>query len=440
MRRLLAHPRHAGALLAAGISLSLGLVTLGRKSIWYDESYTFFATRGSWSDLWYLIVDHERPHAIYYGLFKAWTAIAGTSEWAARAPSVVLAAAAALALYYLGVRLLGAAPAVVAAFALATNPFLVVWSQQARSYTLAVTTTLLATIAFVAALRDPSGLRWAVYAVSAIVAVAVHFMVVLVVASHLLAAAVERKRLGLAAAVAAFAAIGAFAAAAAAVVGDRAPQLTAWLTEPTAGDVVKAVVEVAGYSVIPIVAAVLGGVAAWRNLERWQAVLLIGWVTAPFALSYAASFVKPAFSARYLIVAAPAFALLTGVWLTSVRRPIAVAAAAGLVTWSAAVLVFWYQAPPIENWRDATSAALSMRNPGEPIIVAPSTARIGFEYYSGSRVREGPLDGPSVVVVAYGPSAAAQRERAREAVGPAFDVVADRRIDDALRVQRWRRR
>ena len=103
-------------------------------------------------------------HWLYYSITKPWTLVAGTSEWALRMPSVFGAMFACVLMVVLAHKLFGQWVALVSGLLLATSPFFVKWSQQARGYTLLVAVSLLATVLFfLSALERGSRGAWALY-------------------------------------------------------------------------------------------------------------------------------------------------------------------------------------------------------------------------------------------------------------------------------------
>ena len=152
----------SAGLIAATVSLALGLFQLAQPSLWIDEAATARAVRFSFEQL------SAQHHWIYYSLMKPWTSVAGLGEFALRLPSVVAAALACALLVPLGNRLLGRPVGSLAGLLLALNPFVVQWSQQARSYSMVMLVAIVATAALVY-LRSTIGRRaWALYALSAV--------------------------------------------------------------------------------------------------------------------------------------------------------------------------------------------------------------------------------------------------------------------------------
>ena len=434
------HPADArlAPLAPALLTLALGAVALGTKSLWYDETYTAWTIRGSWDRLWSLVQDHEAPHGLYYAMLKSWTSLAGTSETALRLPSVVAAALAAAAAVVLGRRLLGPGAGLLAGFLVGASPFVVIWSQQARSYALALLAVTASGLALAAALERPGRARWAVYAVVAAVSLLVHPFAALVLPAHALAALVRRPPWP--AALAAFVAVAAAAAAVLAETGSRNEELTAWIPEPDAGEVASALLLVCGFTPIPLVTGAFGLLALWRRGDRWQAALLGVWAVGPFAATLAVSVVsRPVFASRYLIVAVPAFALLTAAWAAGARRQLAVAALTAIFTVSAVVIVLWYRAPSLENWRGATAEAVELRRAGEEVVVAPPPALTGFEYYAGEGTARLDVRGDDAWVLAWSSSPEGRRRAGARAAGPGYALREERQVDAWLSLQRWER-
>ena len=70
---------------AAGVRLA----ALSGETLWIDEAASVFFARQSWSYLWNELPEYETNPPLYFMLLKAWIGLAGTSELALRAPSVV---------------------------------------------------------------------------------------------------------------------------------------------------------------------------------------------------------------------------------------------------------------------------------------------------------------------------------------------------------------
>jgi hypothetical protein len=115
-------------------------------------------------------------------------------------------------------------------------------------------------------------------------------------------------------------------------------------------------------------------------------VWLATWALGPFAVSLVVSLFKPIFLDRYLIVAAPAFALLGGVALVAAARrirPVLVVAVAAVTLIG---LVRWYDTGSDgnwrgEDWRGAVAAVLERKAPDDAVVVAQWSAAPAAIYY-----------------------------------------------------------
>src|SRR6476659_5923802 len=143
--------------LVSVVAVVLGVIRLGTPSLWVDESFTAQAVRG------HLLNPEDQYHWLYYAAITPWTLVAGTSELALRLPSVVASAVACALLVVLARPVLGRRVALVGGLFLATSPFVVQWSQQARSYTFVLAAGVLATLLLLRAIESGSRPSWAWY-------------------------------------------------------------------------------------------------------------------------------------------------------------------------------------------------------------------------------------------------------------------------------------
>lgn len=124
--------------------LVLGLIcrlpTLGSRSIWMDEAYSFWFSSLSWTDLWTKTPFYETHPPFYYSLLKLWMSVAGSSEIGMRSLSVI-ASLATIGVTALAPRLMGFGKrydrvGILAGVLLALNAGNIEYAQQARPYAL----------------------------------------------------------------------------------------------------------------------------------------------------------------------------------------------------------------------------------------------------------------------------------------------------------------
>ena len=369
-------------LVVSGVALVLGLIRLGSPSLWFDEAYTYRQIHKGYLDQF----DGYQP--FYYWIEKPWTDLAGTSEWAMRFPSVVGAMLASALVVVLARKLFDPSVALVSGLLLATSPFFVKWSQQARAYPFLAAMALVATLLLLRALeRDGRG-AWALYGVAFTGLLVTHAVAgLLLVPAHAILILQRRQRAlphGLLAGLV-IVGLGVPWVAQLAMRTDNSMSETAWIPYPSAAYVRGSLLGVSGAAGFGLLLALLGLWALWRARERDVLLWLGTWAFAPFVMALVVSIARPVFVDRYLIVAAPAFAVLAAVGVMSlagrVRAGVALAAAAA----TCIGLVLWYQTTYDgnwrgEDWRSAASFVQSQASQGD-VVVVPWWAHDAAEYY-----------------------------------------------------------
>ncbi len=365
------------ALIAASVSVALGLYQLGQPSLWIDEAATYEASSRSYVDL-----VHEH-HWIYYSLMKPWAALAGTSEIALRLPSVAAAAAACALLVPLGNRLLGRPVGSIAGVVLALNPFVVQWSQQARSYTIVMLAAIVTTWLFVRMRSEAATRSWLAYAVCLGVFVLIQPLSAgLVAATHFLAAKGFRVKV-VTAGVAVMLVTSVF------LIGvaerDSKSGTLVWNVDPTVGSVSRAVLELSGALGVGLALSVVG-----LAVVRRERLLLASWAFAPLLISIVVTPIGKVFVDRYVIVSTPAFALLVAVVLRELRGTWRAAAVAAFAVGTIAGLLIWYGPDGSQNWRGEdwqAATRFAMQRGGATVY--PYWAADAYEYYGGVERKTG---------------------------------------------------
>lgn len=403
----------------SAVAFVLGLIRLVTPSFWVDESFTARAVHMpvDW------LVDRQY-HALYYLLLKPWVAVAGTSEAALRFPSVLATMASCALLVVLGRRLYDRRVALVAGVLLALSPFAVKWSQQARGYSFVVALAVGATLLLLRALERGSRWSWALYGLAFTALVVWHPVPgVLLAPAHLVLLAQRRDRVlphGLLAGVVVLG----LAVPWAAVVAMRSTGegvAMDWLTFPSADTAVWALLDASGAVGVGLALSVFGLWGLRRSGERGHAPWLATWAFGPFALALLVSVSRPIYLDRYLIVAAPAFALLAALALTSLSPRLRVAGALATVAAVAVGLVLWYSSSDSggnwrgEDWRSAVATVLGRADEADAIVVAPWSSAPAAVYY-GAAVRD-TSTARSIWVLAWSETADELSARERRALG-----------------------
>ncbi len=162
-------------LLIVLLAATLRLPTLGTQSIWFDEAATWDLVRRSLGTMLGRIPDGESNPPLFYVLEWGWTRVFGDGAWGLRSLSALAGIATVLVAYAIGRRLAGRRAGLATAVLVAVNPLLVWFSQEARSYALAVLLSALALLALLRCVQDerPRDLGW--WALAAALALCTHY-------------------------------------------------------------------------------------------------------------------------------------------------------------------------------------------------------------------------------------------------------------------------
>lgn len=114
------------------------------QSLWLDEAIQAMALKGYYGPiLGYALSDFQPP--LYHFILMAWTRLAGTGEVALRIPSLLAGTLLTYYSYQLGSLLKNKQVGLWAALLVATNPLLIYYSQEGRTY---IFTTLFVTASY----------------------------------------------------------------------------------------------------------------------------------------------------------------------------------------------------------------------------------------------------------------------------------------------------
>jgi 4-amino-4-deoxy-L-arabinose transferase-like glycosyltransferase len=133
----------------------LRLVTLGEQSLWLDEVATATAVRQPFSDMLRTVGLVETTPALFYAVTWAWTHVFGNSDFSLRMVAALAGIAVIPVAFAYGRRLAGERAGWVLAAIATVHPLLVWYSQDARSYSMALLFGSLGWLAFLRVLDEP---------------------------------------------------------------------------------------------------------------------------------------------------------------------------------------------------------------------------------------------------------------------------------------------
>lgn len=406
----------AAAVIVTAAAVGLRLFALTGKALWFDETYSVFVGSLPVERLLVVTAINDAHPPLYYLLLNVWMAFLGDGEFAVRALSVLIGAAAVPVVWWCGRGLVGAPAALVAAVLVALAPAQVAAGQEARMYGLLTLTALLSWWALWAA---ASGRRsWLGYILAVAAMLYSHYYGFFVVASQAVYLAAVRAPIatwkrwvaaGLGVVVLLLpwlpAVIGQ-AASGRAWPTFRPPLRPVLLADTLASLVVgRPIFDPLGVdplhpawvwilAVVVAVVVVAGARACVAAGQRDAAVLLVCASVVPLVLAFAVSFRVHVFAPRYLGFAIPALALLLGAAVAgrAPRQRTAAwtwwrqaAAAACVVALGANVVALWhfYRQPRLDvfDWRRVAQTLAADARPDDAIAFLPGFARIPVNYY-----------------------------------------------------------
>ncbi|MHA3703895.1 glycosyltransferase family 39 protein [Jatrophihabitans sp. YIM 134969] len=168
----------------------VAIVPAWHVSLWYDEAASVSAAERSVGHLLDLTRNTNAAQGVYYLLLHVWTAVAGTSPTALRAPSAVAIGLAAVGVVVLARRAYGPGTALLAGVVFAVLPRVTWAGIEARPYALTAAVAVWLTVLAVTAAdggfatRRTRLLGWAAYAVLAGFGVALFVYLALLVVVH----------------------------------------------------------------------------------------------------------------------------------------------------------------------------------------------------------------------------------------------------------------
>lgn len=309
---------------AVALTLAVGVIGIGDRSLWMDEYATWYASTLSAADLLRLLNHIDAVLAPYYLFMHGWIELFGDSSTSLRVPSLLAMAVAAALITLIGRRMFDAGVGVTAGMLFAALPAVSRYGQEARPYAFAIAAAVLATLLLLRALDDPTWRRWGLYALCVTAVGLIHLVAMTVILAHIVVmwrAMRGRTDFRL---LRWFAALGGAITAVLplAAKGSQESGAINWIKAD--GKAVRQLPQVVFGS--PTVAALVIGVALlaaallWFTANRSTVTLLVGWAVLPPVFCYLTFPLLHFFLHRYLLFTLPAWVLLAAAAGFSVAR------------------------------------------------------------------------------------------------------------------------
>jgi 4-amino-4-deoxy-L-arabinose transferase-like glycosyltransferase len=164
--------------LVTALAAVLRLTTLGLQSYEFDEAATLYVIHGSFTHMLHGVARNESTPPLYYVLAWVWARAFSTGEGALRLLSALAGVATVPVVYAVGRTLASRRIGLVAAALVATSPYLVFYSQEARSYALFALLSTAGVLCCIRAIQRPTVVTYGLWAGVSIAALATHYFAV----------------------------------------------------------------------------------------------------------------------------------------------------------------------------------------------------------------------------------------------------------------------
>jgi len=399
------------------------------KSFWFDECYSVEVSRLDWRNFFHVLWWREANMSLYYALLKVWLYL-GQSPSFIRGLSILVGVASILAIFWLANLLYGRRVGLIAAALFTFNAYSVRYSQEARSYSLFLLLTTLASGFFVAYLHRATKFHRIGYILTSLLACYAHFYALLLIAAQWLAVrwnippglgdtyVREIRRSWIRIGIGVFPLIIFIAKTGAGPIK--------WIQRPGMGDLFNFFEHLAGSdhwilllnyvlasaaAIIPVAGRLFVSNKDWSG---WREQFLLIWILFPVVLTVLLSFARPVFLARYMIFILPAFVILAAAGLARLRKDWLLALVLVPVLLLASQGISYVYAHDFDTERDesgmATNFILDHARAGDGVIFHIANTRAAYEFFRSLRAGENTASpyyeghlGPEIVFPNHGP-------------------------------------
>ncbi len=388
---------------------------LGSESLWYDETRMVIQTSRSFAETIALVANNVQHPPAFHLLLNLVTRMTGTSDFAVRFLPAIFGVATVAATYALGKGVAGRKVGLFSALILATLPFHVKYSQEARMYAALCFFAAVSAWLLIAASHRPaaSPRLWAAWVITTALMLYTHYYGLFFFGGEVLAMLWWTMRYPQWRVQWRWGALATTLTAAFFL-----PWVPVMLRQPHAPSPLP-YSRVYG-TLLPLLT--VGRFFVGKPFHTWSLALAIfvllaaagnGWLAykqtgnagrgkqtieavailalAPFAAAWIISFWRPVFLPRGLLVTAPAFVVLLAYAFARPWRVGGQWARLGMALALALVLAdglhAYYTAPQKDRWRETAATISANRQPGDLIWTLDTYTARGFDYYYSGEKR-----------------------------------------------------
>jgi len=403
---LLTHSRYVLILLALTvIGAVLRFFNLGFNSLWLDEASTYTFASMSIPGIWEATTGGEFNPPLFYWVEHLMLML-GNNEVILRLVPALLGVLTIPLVYWVGKEFMDRNVGIIAAAACTFSPFLILYSQEARAYSMGLFFIAFAMVFFLKALKTNKTVHWALFGLLSALAFWAHFYTLVITGALVLYAigvkVMEWKKDSSALKPVLIGA-GAFALISLPLLAVTV-QLFAKRTSggPTfgiqgAGIILETFRQLSGFSELVmflfLLLFIVGIIHAFL-IDRNKGIFLLALTVLPFVISWFLSYKIPMVP-RYLIILAPVYFVgialsYKPVYALLSSRKIVYAVMALLVVLSVTTPFFvdYYTSYSKEDWRGFAGQMRQAAQPGDILVLVPGYISQPFSYYYSNTTEE----------------------------------------------------
>ena len=389
-------------LLVMVVALLVRMDHLAGQYLTLDEATSVALAKASWANFWVVTKHYEGNMVLYYVLLRGWIRL-GDSEQLVRSLSVAFGVATVPAMYKLGEVLFSRRTGLLAAAIMAVHALDIEFSQEARSYSLLVLLLVCSAYFFVKTMQMPSKLEyWSTSLLSSVAALYCHIFAILVFPALWLSIGRDGlRRVGWKSIVIAIISYALLASPMLYFVVTRNAGQVGWVPFPTFIRIAAFMNRVCGNGgIVGVLLYLLLSLVFFASLWKRHSKqylnsrasisnrLVLLWFFLPLLVTYAASFVRPIFYVRYLIIVLPAAVLIVAEGVSCLYTLLPRKIVLIVTTMTVLGVFLWGEVSriqrthyPGDDWGSAAHLVLTSQQPGDAIIFYLPLARQPFEYY-----------------------------------------------------------
>lgn len=168
------------------LAFFLRLYNLGFNSLWLDEASTNMIALKSFFDIWQVTVAGEFNPPLFYWMEHIMVMIMGNSEFVLRLLPAIFGIAIIPLIYLVGTEYRNQNVGIIAAAAFAFSPFLIIYSQEARAYSVMLFFITGAMLFYLKALKTNDIKNWILFGILSALAFWSHFYAFVMVISFMI--------------------------------------------------------------------------------------------------------------------------------------------------------------------------------------------------------------------------------------------------------------